>query len=74
MGKPGGAIMATPEKSLEIERVSCEMCLKEIPKAAATSPEATDYFVYFCGLDCYEKWKGQGGKAPGQSKQPKRTD
>jgi hypothetical protein len=65
-----GAIMATPNKPVEVEQVTCEMCLKEIPKASATSPEATDYFVYFCGLDCYEKWKGQSGKMPVRSAKP----
>jgi len=47
--------------------VSCEICLKEVSETEATTPEATDYFVHFCGLSCYEKWKSQGGKpvAPG---------
>ena len=70
MVKFQGAIMATPDKPVEVEQVTCEMCLKEIPKASATSPEATDYFVYFCGLDCYEKWKYQSGKKTDQTERP----
>ncbi len=41
---------------VEPERVSCEVCLKLIPKSEASSAEARDYVAYFCGLDCYEKW------------------
>jgi hypothetical protein len=36
--------------------VSCQVCLKELPKSGATAPEAVDYFVYFCGPACYDKW------------------
>ena len=37
--------------------VSCSQCLEEIPQSAATVPEARWYFVHFCGLDCFRKWK-----------------
>ena len=46
---------------VEVVQVSCEICLKEVPVVEAIVPEATDYFVYFCGLECYEKWKDQSG-------------
>ena len=39
--------------------VACEICLKEIPVSEASSCEASDYVVHFCGLDCYEKWRKQ---------------
>jgi hypothetical protein len=52
--------MATLEKSIEVDLVSCEVCLKEVPIAEASIAEATDYFAYFCGLACYEKWKSRG--------------
>jgi hypothetical protein len=55
--------MATPDKPVDVVRVSCEVCLKEVPIAEAKIAEAADYFAYFCGLECYEKWKTQGGKA-----------
>ena len=51
--------MATPDKPVEVTLVSCEVCLKEVPVAEAVIPEATDYFVHICGLECYEKWKSQ---------------
>jgi len=44
------------------------MCLKEVPRSEAAVPEATDYVVYFCGLDCYQEWKSQRDKANGQDK------
>lgn len=52
--------MATTDKPAEATLVTCEVCLREVPIAEATVPEASDYFVYFCGLECYEKWKGAG--------------
>lgn len=39
--------------------VPCEVCMKEIPVSEAKSEEATEYVMYFCGLDCYDKWKRQ---------------
>lgn len=41
------------------ERVSCEVCLKEVSKSEAAAAEARDYVAYFCGLDCYQKWMDQ---------------
>lgn len=55
--------MATSSNPVEPALVSCDVCRKEVPIAEAMTPEATDYFVHFCGLECYEKWKNQGGKA-----------
>ena len=49
--------MATTDKPVEIEKISCEICRKEVPLSEATVPEASDYFVHFCGLECYELWK-----------------
>lgn len=51
--------MSTVDRPIDVEQVACEMCLKEVPVSEATVPEATDYVVYFCGLDCYERWKRQ---------------
>jgi len=45
------------EKTSEIEKMPCEMCLKEIPKSEAKTAEGSDYVLHFCGLDCYEKWQ-----------------
>jgi len=38
------------------------ICLKEIPTSEAKSAEATDYFIHFCGSECYEKWKEENNK------------
>ena len=46
-----------------VERVFCEICLKEVPKSEAAMAEARDYVAYFCGLDCYEKWMNQRAAA-----------
>lgn len=56
--------MATDDKPIELERIPCEVCLREVPKSEAIVPEATEYFVYFCGLDCYERWKSEGKREP----------
>ncbi|HKK13434.1 MAG TPA: DUF3330 domain-containing protein [Gammaproteobacteria bacterium] len=41
-------------------RVKCETCLREIPRSEATSVEAEEYTLYFCGIDCYQRWRRQG--------------
>ncbi|HET7527316.1 MAG TPA: DUF3330 domain-containing protein [Burkholderiaceae bacterium] len=37
--------------------VTCDVCLREVPRSEAIVPEAADYVAYFCGLECFEKWK-----------------
>jgi hypothetical protein len=51
--------MTRPDRPIEPERVSCAICRKEVPKSESVAPEASDYLIHFCGLDCYEKWKQQ---------------
>ena len=51
--------MEEEKKSSEDIKVTCEVCLKEVPRSEAKSEEATDYVLYFCGLECYDKWKKQ---------------
>lgn len=36
--------------------LSCEVCMKEIPVSEASSSEATDYVIYFFGIECYGAW------------------
>ena len=59
--------MTTPDKPAEAQLIACEMCMKEVPITEATIPEAADYVAHFCGLECYEKWKKQGGKPKDQT-------
>jgi hypothetical protein len=49
--------MTQPTKPVEPEHVRCEVCQKEVPKSAAVAAEARDYVAYFCGFDCYDKWR-----------------
>ena len=55
--------MAKRDKPLDLEQVTCAVCLKDVPRSEATVPEALDYVVYFCGLDCFETWKRQGARS-----------
>lgn len=33
------------------------VCMKQISRSEAKSGEGDQYTPYFCGLDCYQKWK-----------------
>jgi hypothetical protein len=57
--------MGTQGKPSHVEHVACEACLKEVPKSEAMVAEAADYMLYFCGLECFAKWKA-GDKKSGQ--------
>jgi len=49
--------MADLENS-DDKKVACEICMKEILRSEAKVEEASGYVAYFCGLDCFDKWKG----------------
>lgn len=56
--------MTEQQKPAMPEQVSCEICMKEVPKTVAMNAEGGEYVLYFCGLDCYQKWSGgEAGKA-----------
>ncbi|MDH5483755.1 MAG: DUF3330 domain-containing protein [Gammaproteobacteria bacterium] len=38
------------------ELISCDICMKTIPRSASKSVEVDDYVAHFCGLDCYQSW------------------
>ena len=42
-----------------LDSVPCNVCQHEVPSSEALLAEAVDYVVYFCGLDCYERWRKQ---------------
>lgn len=48
--------MANSDNQAHDGHVACEVCLAEVPTDEAHSPEATEYVVYFCGLDCFDQW------------------
>jgi hypothetical protein len=39
--------------------VPCRICMEQIPVSEASNEEATDYVVYYFGLDCYDRWRRQ---------------
>ena len=52
------------------EQVSCEICMKEVPKTEAMNAEGSEYVLYFCGLDCYQKWTSEEAGKPGAKPAP----
>lgn len=36
----------------------CVCCNGQLPDDELVVPESASYLVHFCGLDCYEKWRG----------------
>jgi Domain of unknown function (DUF3330) len=40
-------------------QVACAVCEREVPFSEAVVREASDYMAYFCGLECYERWRKQ---------------
>jgi len=59
-----GGRMAVDQQSASLERIRCEVCQLDIPLSEALVAEATDYVVYFCGLDCYDRWRHQREALP----------
>ena len=37
--------------------VRCDGCGRDVPLDEAVVPEALTYMAYFCGLDCYARWR-----------------
>lgn len=54
--------MKAPKRPAEVETVQCEICLAEIPLSEAKNAEADDYVMHFCGLECYDRWRGQAAE------------
>lgn len=62
--------MVTSDKSGEVKHIACEICMKEVPLSEEKNFETTDYFVHFCGIECYEKWKNQGENPKDEVEKP----
>ena len=56
--------MNDQNKSTETEskKIPCKECMKQVPKSEAQVAEASDYVLYFCGLECYDKWQKENGE------------
>jgi hypothetical protein len=61
-----------PEEHPAPPRVRCKECQKEIPASGIDQPEAQEYALYFCGLECFRKWQERAEKtiAPGNTNNP----
>ena len=51
--------MSKQDKPVEDKMIACSVCMKEIPASEAMVDEAAEYVRYYCGLECFEKWKAQ---------------
>ena len=56
--------MPEPPRPTDVPKVSCAVCLKEIPKSEAKISEAEDYVLHFCGIDCFDRWERQQNEPP----------
>lgn len=41
----------------DTEKISCHVCKKIIPKAAALHSEGQEYVLHFCNVECMDYWK-----------------
>jgi hypothetical protein len=47
----------------EASYMSCSLCGREVPLSEAVVPEASDYVAYFCGLECYARWRNDAARS-----------
>ncbi len=40
-------------------QLACDICMTEIPSSECGIPEAQEYVMFFCGLECYQRWVTQ---------------
>lgn len=57
---PGDASTGSAMGQLPVLGVTCAVCQHEVPLSEAVVPEATDYLIFLCGLDCYQQWRASG--------------
>jgi len=48
---------------IKSDTVTCSICLTEIPESVAVSNEADEYAQYFCGIECYTRWRNKTEKS-----------
>ena len=61
IGNAGNPSLEAAKGQEKLVRITCAVCEHEVPISEAVVPEATDYVVYLCGLDCYQRWRESGG-------------
>jgi hypothetical protein len=49
--------MPRPKRPVKPARVPCSECSRQVPASAARTAEGRDYTLYFCGLECQDKWR-----------------
>ena len=42
--------------------IACEVCKKEIPKAAALNAEGGEYVLHYCSIECMDVYKKEQEK------------
>ena len=40
-------------------QVNCNFCKQAIPLSEAYHPEGEPMVLYYCGIDCFDRWKKQ---------------
>lgn len=58
---PSGGTVAHCTDDTACTRLSCAVCLKEVPADAVHVTDAQDYVHHFCGLECLAAWQKQAG-------------
>jgi hypothetical protein len=48
--------------SNEKQKISCHVCKKDIPEAAAVHAEGEEYVLHFCDIACMDFWKDEEKK------------
>ena len=51
-------------KRADPQTVSCEVCLKRVPRGKAAMDETAERTAYFCSPGCYERWRGRRSSRP----------
>jgi hypothetical protein len=49
------------------QQVSCETCRLQLPAEEALRLEGEDYVLWFCGQECFAKWRSDSGNQHGEA-------
>ena len=55
------ADLQRPSLPAESSYLPCGVCRRDIPWSTAVWRESSDYVEFFCGLECYDRWRKQPG-------------